>query len=216
MCAPSVTSMGGESMGMVGPSEPLARGPLEAEARWKGVLASACRAAALELLGDKPVAEFEATLSHDAQAFLNDRFLATAWYRETASGEVVEKLAVALGESESSIAQQVGARTVALSAGQFGRWLLQFFATPERFAGYSSQVWSRLRDGELTSTLNGEIITCELRNWHGHHPLSCLATVGAMDELGKNMRGVHWLGSQRTACVAFGAASCKFELAFQR
>ncbi len=180
------------------------------------MLASACRSAVLELLADKPIADFKATLSQAGQAFFDDRFLATAWYPETASGEVLEKLAAALREPAPGVALRLGARTLDLSAGQFGRWLLQLFATPERFAGYSGQVWSRLRDGELACRLEAETIHCELSNWRGHHPLSCLAVVGAINELGKNMRGVHWHGAQRTACVASGASRCAYELAFQR
>lgn len=198
-------------------------GRLHPEARWKGVLASACRSAVLDLLGPVPVEEFRQTLSPGGREFLDERYLATAWYAETASGEVLEKLARALGETEAEVALKVGARSVDLSAGQLGRWLLQFIATPERFAGYSGQVWSRMRDGQLVSSLNSgaspagrEIITCELSGWHGHHPLSCLATVGAMNELGENMRGVRWLGFQRTACISSGAPCCKYELAFQR
>ena len=185
-------------------------------ARWKGLLALGARDAVLQLLGPRRLSELTARLSPTARSVFDQQYIATAWYEESASAEILEQLAALLGRDPQSVALEVGARTVDNSTGQLGQWLMRFISTPERVVGYSREVWSRLRDGDLSAELKPGMIVCRLRGWRGHHPLVCVCTQGALDRLGSHMPGLVWLGSTRTSCVSEGAPACVYELRFRR
>ncbi|MGE0320934.1 MAG: hypothetical protein AB7S68_01450 [Polyangiaceae bacterium] len=188
----------------------------DSHGRWKGLLALAARDAVLHALGPRRLSELTARLSEEARAVFDQQYIATAWYEEDASGEILEELAALLGRDPQAVALEIGARTVDLSSGQLGQWLMRFISTPERVVGYSREVWSRLRDGDLTAELREGAIVCRLRGWAGHHPLVCVCTQGALDRLGSRMPGLVWLGSARTSCVSDGAPACVYELRFRR
>lgn len=188
----------------------------DSHARWKGLLALAARDAVLQVLGSRRLSELTTRLSPAARGIFEQQYIATAWYEESANGEILEQLAALLGRDPQRVALEVGARTVDLSSGQLGQWLMRFISTPERVVGYSQEVWSRLRDGELSAELKPGLIVCRLRGWAGHHPLVCVCTQGALDRLGSRMPGLVWQGSARTSCVADGAPACVYELRFRR
>lgn len=170
----------------------------------------------MQVLGPRRLSELTARLSPPAKSLFDQQYIATAWYEEASSGEILEELSKLLGREPHSVALEVGARTVDLSSGQLGQWLVRFISTPERVVGYSREVWSRLRDGELDASLEPGLIVCRLQGWAGHHPLVCTCTLGALDRLVSRMPGLVWLGSARTSCVSEGAPSCVYELRFRR
>jgi hypothetical protein len=96
--------------------------------------------------------------------------------------------------------------------------LFEWMATPDRYARYAPKLWELYYDTgmmEVTPDADGLGAVAAVRDFPAHHPFMCELNRGAASAIYAAM-GCEQVDCKRVACVADGAAQCKFVTRWQR
>ncbi len=191
-------------------------------ARFKGKLGMAVRKSVKDMIAAKGLDRDRVieSLPSDVRWFLTERYVATQWYSLAGADELLETLAVQLGEDARDLARAVGRDVAFNTAGRVGRTVIGLFGSPERVARYLDSMWAQLYDGgriQADYDEKREVLSVRRGSWAGHAPLVCVTLLGSLESIAQHMRGVHLLRAERTACISGDdVGRCHFELRFRQ
>jgi hypothetical protein len=139
--------------------------------------------------------------------------LASSWYDTRTIAELVQVIIRTVPPMEREASVRDGARfAVKASARGIYRFVLERLS-PEMYARNIQRLWNMLHDtGTREIVMTSEAsATSYTRDWPGHDPFLCLATVHTMAAILEVM-GCSHVHAKRVQCVADGASECVAEL----
>ncbi|MCB9586004.1 MAG: hypothetical protein H6718_11440 [Polyangiaceae bacterium] len=182
--------------------------------RIKGRLMMAGRKSMKSDLGAAGMAAVLEKASPEVRHTLTRRFLATDWYAQDTTDDVIRLVAAQLGMGAEEYALQLGRNSAYESAGRLGRTLVGLFGSPQRLARYVPEYWSTLYDsGRVTAGYDEstKLLTLMIRDWKGHSALRCYNPFGSMVELSSRFKEPALVEYKRVSCVSRGDAQCVYQ-----
>ena len=186
--------------------------------RIKGRLMMAGRKSMKHDLGTAGMAAVLAKASPEVRHALTRRFLATDWYSQEATDDVIRLVAAQLGMDPKEYALQLGRNSAYESAGRLGRTLLGLFGSPQRLARYVPEYWSTLYDsGRVTAGYDAstKLLTLTVRDWKGHSALRCFNPFGSMVELSQRFKEPALVDYKQVSCVSRGDTQCVYQYQYR-
>lgn len=143
--------------------------------------------------------------------------LASSWYDSRAVHLLIEAIFATIPEEDRARSIREGAR---FGVDQSTRGIYRFVVerlTPDLYVRQIQRLWGMLHDNGSREIVMTSKTSCRsyTRDWPGHHPVLCAATVETMGAIFEVM-GCTDVRSRRIACVSEGAPECVAELAWER
>ena len=163
-----------------------------------------------------------ATLPPDVQELFDPSadglgLLPSSWYDSRAVHLLLESIVASTPEAELPETIREGAR---FAIDQSVRGIYRFVLvqlTPDIYVRQIQRLWRMLHDTGEREIVMLSRSSCRsfTRDWPGHHPVLCAATIESMTAI-LEILGCRGVRAQRIACVSHGAPECVADLEWDR
>lgn len=138
--------------------------------------------------------------------------LSSRWYPAAAIHALFDSVFAGLDASaRAALVDRSADAVMAATLGGVYQVLFKWLATPERYARFADRLWRSYYDtGEMSvEQIGRHRAECTITDWRSHHPAACDMNRAAAAAIYRAM-GCREVVVRRVACVAEGAAECRF------